>query len=213
MATPDSSGGEDSARFPFTSWCLCCGHVVRSKRHAVKHFAYCPKPHQLQCGCCGDEFSWAAYVTHVNVRGVCARRQLCWTAPYPSQPQFNVSCARSLRQSSPGVACSLAKATSPPAAAAGVAPLHFAMINAASSSDTPCPSHAYSQQPTHTSVSSTAYADTPASSTQQTASDIVPLRSRTPLSDVFRGSRSNYCRGLYGRCVAAWSVCLRAACC
>jgi len=46
MATHDSSGGEDSARFHFTSWCLLCGHVVRSKRHVVKHFAYCPKPHR-----------------------------------------------------------------------------------------------------------------------------------------------------------------------
>jgi len=187
MATPDSSGGEDSARFPFTSWCLLCGHVVRSKRHAVKHFAYCPKPHQLRCGCCGDEFSWAAYVTHVNVRGVCARRQLCWTAPYPSQPQFNVSCSRSLRHSSAGVAyspASCAEAASPPAAAAGIALPHFAMITAVSSSDTPCPSHAYSQQPARASESSTAYAETPASSAQQTASIIVPLRSPTLLSDV-----------------------------
>jgi len=188
MATPDSSGGEDSARFPFTSWCLLCGHVVRSKRHAVKHFAYCPKPHQLRCGCCGNEFEWAAYVTHVNVRGVCARRQLCWTAPYPSQPQFNVSCARSLRQPSAGVAYSLASfaaATTPPAAAAGIAPPHFAMLTAASSSDTPCPSYVYSsQQPACASTSSTAYAETPASSAQQTASVIVPLRSATPLSDV-----------------------------
>jgi len=188
MATTDSSGGEDSARFPFTSWCILCGHVVRSKRHAVKHFAYCPKPHQLRCGCCGDEFSWAAYVTRVNVRGVCARRQLCWTAPYPSQPQFNVSCARSLRQPSAGVTYALppsAEATTPPAAAAGIAPPYFAMLTAASSSDTPCPSHAYSsQQPARASTSSTAYAETPASSAQQTASVIVPLRSATPLSDV-----------------------------
>jgi len=186
MATPDSSGGEDSARFPFTSWCLLCGHVVRSKRHAVKHFAYCPKPHQLRCGCCGEEFSWAAYVTHVNVRGVCARRQLCWTAPYPSRPQFNVSCSRSSRQPSVGVAYTLAsaEATTPPAAAAGIAPPHFATITAASSSDTPCPSHAYSQQPPRASSSSTAYAETPASSAQQTVSVIVPLRSPTPLSDV-----------------------------
>ena len=65
MATPDSSGGEDSARFPFTSWCLLCGHVVRSKRHAAKHFAYCPKPHQLRCGCCGNEFEWAALYTEM----------------------------------------------------------------------------------------------------------------------------------------------------
>ena len=188
MATPDSSGGEDSARFPFTSWWLLCGHVVRSKRHAVKHFAYCPKPHQLRCGCCGNDFDWAAYVTHVNVRGVCARRQLCWTAPYPSQPQFNVSCSRPFRQPSAGLTYTLpplAEATTPPAAAAGIAPPHFAMLAAASSSDTPCPSHEYSsQRPARASTSSTAYAETPASSAQQTASVIVPLRSPTPLSDV-----------------------------
>ena len=157
-------------------------------RHAVKHFAYCPKPHQLRCGCCGNEFNWAAYVTHVNVRGVCARRQLCWTAPYPSQPQFNVSCSRPFRQPSAGVAYTLAplaEAPTPPAAAAGIAPPYFAMITAASSSDTPYQSPDYSsQQPTHASASSTAYAETPASSAQQTASIIVPLRSPTPLSDV-----------------------------
>jgi len=188
MATPDSSGGEDSARFPFTSWCLLCGHVVRSKRHAAKHFAYCPKPHQLRCGCCGGEFEWAAYVTHVNVRGVCARRQLCWTAPYPRRPQFNVSCSRSLSQPSASVACTLAsfaEATTPPAAAAGITPPHFAMLTAASSSDTPGPSYQYSsQQHTRASASSTAYAETPASSAQHTLSVIAPLRSATPLSDV-----------------------------
>ena len=62
---------------------------------------------------------------------------------------------------------------------------------AAASSDTPYQSPDYSsQQPIHASAtntslaSSTAYAETPASSTQQTASIIVPLRSVTPLSDV-----------------------------
>jgi len=187
MASHDSSGGEDSARFPFTSWCILCGHVVRSKRHAAKHFAYCPKPHQLRCGCCGGEFEWAAYVTHVNVRGVCMRRQLCWTAPYPRRPQFNVSCSRSFSQPSAAAACSLdsfAEATTPPAAAAGIAPPHFALLAAASSSDTPGPSHQYSpQQHTTASASSTAYAETPASSAQQTLSVVAPLRSATPLSD------------------------------
>ena len=155
---------------------------MRSKRHAAKHFAYCPKPHQLRCGCCGDEFGWATYVTHVNVRGVCERRQLCWTAPYPRRPQYNVSCLRSLSQPSAAAACtlgSLAEATTPPAAAAGIAPPHFAMITAASSSDTPGPSHQYTR-----ASSSTAFAETPASSAQQTLSVIAPLRSATPLSDV-----------------------------
>jgi len=186
MSTPDSSGGEDSARFPFASWCILCGHVVRSKKHAAKHFAFCPKPHQLRCGCCGGEFEWAAYVTHVNVRGVCARRQLCWTAPYPRRPQFNVSCLQSLSQPSAAAACtlgSLAEATTPPAAAAGFASPRFAMITAVSSSDTPAPSHQYSSQQYTRASSSTAYAETPASSAQQTLSVVVPLRSATPLSD------------------------------
>ena len=187
MEANDSSGGEDSARFPFTSWCLMCGHTVRSKRHAVKHFAYCPKPHQLRCGCCGNDYNWTAYVTHVNVRGVCKRHQLHCSAPFPLQPQYNVSCSRPFPQPSTGVAytlASLAEATAPPAAAAGVGPPHFAMLTAASS-DTPYQSHDYSsQQPTRASASSTAYAETPASSAQQTASIIVPLRSVTPLSDV-----------------------------
>jgi len=177
MASQDSSGGEDSARFPFASWCILCGHVVRSKKHAAKHFAFCPKPHQLRCGCCGGEFEWAAYVTHVNVKGVCARRQLCWTAPYPRRPQYNISCS----QPSAATACtlgSLAEATTPPAAAAGFAPPHFAMITAVSSSDTLAPSHQYTR-----ASSPTAYAETPASSAQQTLSVIAPLRSATPLSD------------------------------
>jgi len=181
MASHDSSGGEDSARFPFASWCILCGHVVRSKKHAAKHFAFCPKPHQLRCGCCGGEFEWAAYVTHVNVRGVCARRQLCWTAPYPRRPQYNVSCSQSLAQPSAAAACtlgSLAEAATPPAAAAGSAPPYFRMITAVSSSDTPAPSHQYTR-----ASSSTAYAETPASSAQQTLSVIAPLRSATPLSD------------------------------
>jgi len=181
MASHDSSGGEDSARFPFASWCILCGHVVRSKKHAAKHFAFCPKPHQLRCGCCGGEFEWAAYVTHVNVKGVCARRQLCWTAPYPRRPQYNVSCSQSLSQPSAAAACTLgsfAEATTPPAAAAGIAPPHFAMITVASSSDTLAPSHQYTR-----ASSSTAYAETPASSAQQTLSVIAPLRSATPLSD------------------------------
>ena len=33
MAEHDSSGKEDSARFPFMSWCLRCGHQSRSKRY------------------------------------------------------------------------------------------------------------------------------------------------------------------------------------
>jgi len=186
MATHDSSGGEDPARFPFTSWCLLCGHTVRSKRHAAKHFDYCPKPHQLRCGCCGNDYNWAAYINHVNVRGVCKRHQLCWNAPFPRQPRYNVSCTRPFPQPSTGVAWSLA----PLDEATAVAPPHFAMI-AAASSDTPYQSPDYSsQQPIHASAtntslaSSTAYAETPASSTQQTASIIVPLRSVTPLSDV-----------------------------
>ena len=186
MASQHSSGREDSARFPFASWCVLCGHVVHSKGHAAKHFNYCPKPHHIRCGCCGLEFDWAAYVAHVNVRGVCTRRQLCWTAPHARRPQFNVSCSHA--QISVGRACVLdpsAAAATPPAAAAGIAPSHFAMIVAASSSDTPAPSYAYSsQQPVHASTSSTAYAETPASSERQTASIIVPLRSPTPLSDV-----------------------------
>ena len=186
MAIHDSSGGEDSARFPFTSWCLLWGHTVRSKRHAAKHFAHCPKPHQLRCGCCGNDYNWAAYINHVNVRGVCKRHQLCWNAPFPRQPRYNVSCTRPFPQPSTGVAWSLA----PLDEATAVAPPHFAMI-AAASSDTPYQSPDYSsQQPIHASAtntslaSSTAYAETPASSTQQTASIIVPLRSVTPLSDV-----------------------------
>ena len=181
MSTYDSSGGEDSARFPFASWCLLCGHVMRSKRHAAKHFAYCPKPHQLRCGCCGGEFEWAAYVTHVNVKEVCARRQLCWTAPYPRRPQYNISCSQSLSQPSVAAACTLgplAEAATPPAAAAGFAPPRFGMITAASSSDTLAPSHQYTR-----ASSSTAYAETPASSAQQTLSVVAPLRSATPLSD------------------------------
>jgi len=177
MASHDSSGGEDSARFPFASWCKLCGHVVRSKKHAAKHFALCPKPHQLRCGCCGGEFEWAAYVTHVNVKGVCARRQLCWTAPYPRRPQYNVSCS----QPSAAAACTLgsfAEAATPPAAADGSAPPYFRMITAVSSSDTPAPSHQYTR-----ASSSTAYAETPASSAQQTLSVIAPLRSATPLTD------------------------------
>ena len=59
------------------------------------------------------------------------------------------------------------------------------MLTAASSTDTPGPSYQYSsQQHTRASASSTAYAETPASSAQQTVSVIVPLRSHTPLSDV-----------------------------
>jgi len=177
MASHDSSGGEDSARFPFASWCLLCGHVMRSKKHAAKHFAFCPKPHQLRCGCCGGEFEWAAYVTHVNVKGVCARRQLCWTAPYPRRPQYNISCS----QPSAAVACtlgSLAEAATPPAAAAGSASPYLRMITAVSSTDTPAPSHQYTR-----ASSSTAYAETPASSAQQTLSVIAPLRSVTPLSE------------------------------
>jgi len=181
MASQDSSGGEDSARFPFASWCLLCGHMVRSKKHAAKHFALCPKPHQLRCGCCGGEYEWAAYVTHVNVKGVCGRRQLCWTAPYPPRPQYNVSCSQSLSQPSAAAACTLAsfvEATTPPAAAASSAPPCFRMITALSSSDTPAPSHQYTR-----ASSSTAYAETPASSTQRTLSVIAPLRSATPLTD------------------------------
>ena len=212
MATPDSSGGEDSARFPFTSWCLLCGHVVRSKRHAVKHFAYCPKPHQLRCGCCGNDLDWAAYVTHVNVRGVCARRQLCWTAPYPSQPQFNVSCSRPFRQPSAGLTYTLpplAEATTPPAAAAGIAPPHFAMLAAASSSDTPCPSHEYSsQRPARASTSSTVYAETPASS----ANSFRYRAFAIPHSALGCGRRfgANYCPGV---CRCTFAVCFVAASC
>ena len=104
-----------------------------------------------------------------------------------------MSCTRPFSQPSTGVAWSLAPldaATAPPAAAAAVAPPHLVMITAASS-DASFQSPDYSsQQPIHASAtttslaSSTAYAETSASSTQQTASIIVPLRSVTPLSDV-----------------------------
>ena len=113
--------------------------------------------------------------------------------PFPLEPRYNVSCTRPFSQPSTGVAWSLAPldaATAPPAAAAAVAPPHLVMITAASS-DASFQSPDYSsQQPIHASAtttslaSSTAYAETSASSTQQTASIIVPLRSVTPLSDV-----------------------------
>ena len=187
MASYDSSGGEDSARFTFASWCVLCGHIVHSKHHAAKHFAYCPRPHRLRCGCCGEEFEWPAYVAHVNVRGVCERPQLCWTAPCPSRPRFNVSCSRSYVQPSAAAARSphsFAEATPPPAAAASYAMPHVALITAASSSDTAAPSYQYSpQQHTTASASSTAYAETPATSSRQTLSVIAPLRSAKPLSE------------------------------
>jgi len=92
MTDLDSSAGEDHARFPFVSWCTRCGHQFRTKQHARKHLARCPPPHELRCGCCGANYSWTDFVQHVNVRGVCRRRQRCYLPPLPSEPRYNISC-------------------------------------------------------------------------------------------------------------------------
>jgi len=150
MADFDSSAGEDKARFKFVSWCNRCGHQFRTKQHALRHLARCPPPHELRCGCCGAHYSWTDFVQHVNVRGVCRRRQRCYLPPLPSEPQYNISCC-SLSPPQPlsrpdALPCAL------PAAVAA-SPLSYAsisLISSASLTSQPLPSPAGIAEPSAT---------------------------------------------------------------
>ena len=136
MADFDSSAGEDRARFKFVSWCTRCGHQFRTKQHALRHLARCPPPHELRCGCCGVHYNWTDFVQHVNVKGVCRRRQRCYLPPLPSEPRFNISCCsppQSLPLSRPD-AFTLAA----PAAVAA-SPLSYASVSLISSASLTSP--------------------------------------------------------------------------
>ena len=150
MTDLDSSAGEDRARFKFVSWCNRCGHQFRTKQHALRHLARCPPPHELRCGCCGVHYSWTDFVQHVNVRGVCRRRQRCYLPPLPSEPQYNISCCSLL----PPLPLSRQDAL-PRAAPAAVAasPLSYAsisLISSASLTSQPLPSPAAIAEPSAT---------------------------------------------------------------
>jgi len=136
MADLDSSAGEDRARFKFVSWCTRCGHQFRTKQHALRHLARCPPPHELRCGCCGVHYNWTDFVQHVNVRGVCRRRQLCYLPPLPSEPRYNISCCSpppSLPLSRP------AALTLAAPAAVAASPLSYASVSLISSASLTSP--------------------------------------------------------------------------
>jgi len=90
----DSSDNEDPIHYIFTIWCTHCGHPFHSKQHGSAHFKLCPPPHNVVCGCCGNELPWKAVIRHLNSRHTTYKSATVTQPPTAIDNTYNVTCVK-----------------------------------------------------------------------------------------------------------------------
>jgi len=90
----DSSDNEDPIHYIFTIWCSFCSHPFHSKQHGSAHFKLCPSPHNILCGCCGNQLPWKAAIRHLNNRHATYKGATVTQAPSAIDSTYDVTCVK-----------------------------------------------------------------------------------------------------------------------